>query len=657
MIQEIPGAETIWDLHDWPWEHDGVRVLPVLHGRLEFARAVRAQLDAFDPGAVVIEIPKPLAEPWKRAVGKLPVIQVVRADLGPDERRWLMVEPTDAAVEATRWALAREVPLHCGDLLVPAYRAHRDPVPDPAVIPEIGYAPFVRAALSVPQRARQDDVDGKREQALAATALAARSSTARVVLVCGLMHLRGVFSALRDGAATPLFRMPSVESAVLPLAPDGLVEVLSEVPFVQAAWERARAGELPCPFCSPDPPKRPATVLSFPGTRAASSEPTVEEWELFFEERALGRDDDLLARPRLLYRLVDHTVQYQRTVGGGVPSLVERRTMHHYARNLALFETRLCPDLYELSIAARGCVDDRFARSLLRVAGYWPWQGTPAGAVRLNAEDLQLGARLIRLRPKLDRLAKRPQLTRLLARLDEQLGAFSSICSHEPEDLVVETLGAELRERGRRRVTRAGERLIPFSASLLDGLDARETLRRSIVDGRPWVREEVLGRSEAGAVVLIFDEDRDASEERFPYLQVWHGEHDNESDLAFYSTAPDDTPLAPGIHRAEYGGFLMIWPPRQLGDIWFDPAYAFTRGKAERLVVAGLDYSRQPLVVVVSAKAPRAELRMLAGRLGKRLVHLPLGSLASDRLRRIRSFHILAGRHLRPIAARLIDPT
>ena len=35
---------------------------------------------------------------------------------------------------------------------------------------------------------------------------------------------------------------------------------------------------------------------------------------------------------------------------------------------------------------------------------------------------------------------------------------------------------------------------------------------------------------------MIFDEDRD--DDKYPYLTTWLGEHQNESDMAFYSTDP-----------------------------------------------------------------------------------------------------------------------
>ncbi|MFN7964146.1 MAG: hypothetical protein U0V87_00445 [Acidobacteriota bacterium] len=644
----------IWELSTWPWGLDGVRLLPVLHERLEFARAVRAHLDHFDPQAVVVEIPKPATQAWLSAVTRLPVIHAVRFRRAAGELSWLIVDPCDATVEAARWALERGRAVICGDLWISDYPRMQDALPDPAVIPEIGYAPFVRAALAAtrPHAAH----DGAREQAIAVAIAQARAAHDRVVAVFGVSHLQGITRALREGAASPAARVTKLEIVALPLDPECLVEVLGETPFVQAAFERARTGQPPCAWSNPVEPRPVGKLLRFPGAAEIEPAQSDSEEELALETRAKAQGDDLLSRPRLLSRLIDHAIRHTRQSGSSGPSLGERRVLHTFARNLALLDGRLCPDLFELTVAARGAVDDRFARDLLRVAGHWPWQGQPAGAVRLTAQDLGRGTRLITLRPRIDRIGRRPQLRQLLRSAEERLAGASAICSHEPEDLIVEALGRELRERGRRRAARAGERVVPFTASLLDGLDPRETLRRMLTDGRPWVREETRARSQAGAVVVIFDED-DQTPEHFPYRQVWHGEHENESDLAFYSTAPDDGVVAPGIRRADYGGLLMTWPPRRLGEVWSDPDYAeWARNKPERLLVAALDYAREPLVVVAARSNPRAELHELARRIGKRIVHLPLGTIAGEQLRRIRTFHILAGRELRPIARRVIDP-
>ena len=85
-------------------------------------------------------------------------------------------------------------------------------------------------------------------------------------------------------------------------------------------------------------------------------------------------------------------------------------------------------------------------------------------------------------------------------------------------------------------------------------------------------------------MIVNFDEDRD---ERYSYMTTWLGEHQNESDMAFYSTYPFDNLVGPGIGRGEYGGFLMSLPARRMFDVWQDPDYDFAENKPERLLLAG----------------------------------------------------------------------
>jgi hypothetical protein len=85
-------------------------------------------------------------------------------------------------------------------------------------------------------------------------------------------------------------------------------------------------------------------------------------------------------------------------------------------------------------------------------------------------------------------------------------------------------------------------------------------------------------------------------------------------------------------------------------DVWQDEDYSFARGKAEVLLLAGLDYSREKHVVYVAARPPRSCFRQIAARLGKKIVYIPLGSLSPLKLKRLRVFHVLFGRNKREIA-------
>ena len=139
----------------------------------------------------------------------------------------------------------------------------------------------------------------------------------------------------------------------------------------------------------------------------------------------------------------------------------------------------------------------------------------------------------------------------------------TSICSYPPEDLVVEDYGRFLKKKGKSILSEERARVEPFTTSLLDGIDLRETIRKWY-EHRIYVRQYQKIQGEVGSVIVIFDEDRDG---RYNYLTTWLGEHQNESDMAFYSTFPFDNIVGPGIGRAEYGGLLMTLPPRRLFDV------------------------------------------------------------------------------------------
>jgi len=133
-------------------------------------------------------------------------------------------------------------------------------------------------------------------------------------------------------------------------------------------------------------------------------------------------------------------------------------------------------------------------------------------------------------------------------------------------------------------------------------------------------------------------------------MTTWLGEHQNESDMAFYSTVPFDRMVGPGIGRGEYGGFMMSLPPRRMYDVWHDPDYEFAETKAERLLLAGLDYSVERYVVYVAAKPPRSIFRSIASRAGRTIVYIPIGQLSPIALKKIRVVHVLDGYDKRDIA-------
>jgi hypothetical protein len=272
----------------------------------------------------------------------------------------------------------------------------------------------------------------------------------------------------------------------------------------------------------------------------------------------------------------------------------------------------------------------------------------------MTGDMLWLGTRKVHIRRRLPRIKRRPVYVPKKRRVRERrpgewLEGFKDpyICSYPPEDLVIEDYGHFLKTKGAHVLSADDAVSIPFETTILDGIDMRETARH-IHKGRIYVKEIKRVKGGVGSVVIIFDEDRTGAQ--YPYLMTWLGEHDQESDMAFYATDPADHIVGPGISRCTYGRTLMTLTPLRLADVWGDPEYDWARTKAERLLLAGLEYSVEKHVVYVGKSPPRSFIKQVAARWGKQIVYIPIGQLSPIKLKQIRTLHILAGKDKRVIA-------
>ncbi len=94
----------------------------------------------------------------------------------------------------------------------------------------------------------------------------------------------------------------------------------------------------------------------------------------------------------------------------------------------------------------------------------------------------------------------------------------------------------------------------------------------------------------------------------------------------------------------------MTFPPLRLADVWGDPEYDWARTNAERLLLAGLEYSLEKHVVYVAKSPPRSFIKQVAARWGKQIVYIPIGQLSPIKLKQIRTLHVLAGKDKRMMA-------
>lgn len=630
-------ASDLSDQHRGP-----IRYLPVVPGRLEFACHVRQQILNAKPQFVAIDLPITLSSCYERAIERLPELSVIiYDDEGADRAVYETVEPADPFVEALR--TAREV--NAKTVFLDPDVAERscaiDAYPDSYAVERIGFPQYI-ASYRKSSRERKASLTVHAEAL--ASQLQAIDLEADTLVVVALKLLDPLLEAMERPQARPLRKVRRKGVRLLNLHPECLTEVLTEMPFLQSIYEARRYGRPPAPD---RPPIETKQVRGFSLIGVPVEDP---------KQGAVARgSQETLDRQRLHLRLFREAQRvYEKNTGESV-GLWQRRLWSRYARNLAMTQGQLLGGLFELTVAARSTIDDNMAWELWEMAGAYAHQKTATDlmTVKLSGEQMWLDTRRIRIRRRLPRRKAGMRPTGLKGRKGEKTpGEWRerwtgfSICSYPPEDLVIENYGHFLKKKGKSILSEERSHTEPFTTSLLDGIDLRETLRN-------WHEKKIYVRSwqrvsgEVGAVVLIFDEDRD---NRYSYCKTWLGEHQNESDMAFYATDPFENIVGPGIGRSEYGGLLLNLPSRRMMEVWTDPDYLFAESKPELLLLAALDYSIEKLVVYVAAKPPRSIFRSIAARMGLKIIYIPIGQLSPVALKKIRVMHVLDGQDKRAVA-------
>jgi hypothetical protein len=639
-------------------QFNNINALPVLHYRMEFAHLVREAVRRTNPDCIAVELPATLEKPFRRALQRLPQVSVLIYDVNAATSSvHLIIEPADPLVEAARLAVEGDIPLHLVDIDLDEYPLHYEPLPDSYAVHRLGLTAYYREYAAACRHVVPDNEDLRREKGMAFRLRQLAGRHERVLFVCGMYHLERIAAFCAEPQAEPLGRVRRDGVRLFNLHPDSVREVLGEFPFVSSLYEMRR-GELP-----PEPVRNTGTLrrkfdlfeLIEGGKRPVAEDEAMAD-SLAHSARHVGREGEMPDRQRIMFRLFQEASRHYLQETGEPVHVWQRRAFFRYSRNYALIEGQLLPDLYQMLVSARACVDDNFAYAFWRLATHCLWQRETAEipTLRLRVEDMWGASRRIRFRPRPKTREKGFAGLRFLRRKREQhpgewLEGFDdpAICSYPPEDLVIENYGSFLKQKGARQLSEEEARIEPFTASMMDGIHMRETLR-NFHEGRIYVRETQRIKGGVGSVVVIFDEDRGG--DRFPYLMTWLGEHVQESDMAFYATPPAGNIVGPGISRCEYGGFVLSYPPRRMHDVWQDRDYAFARTKAELLLLAALDYSRETHVIYAAARPPRSIFRQIAGRLAKKIVYLPLGSLSPVTLKKLRVFHVLYGNDKREIA-------
>ncbi len=643
---------------------------PILHGKFEFAQEVQRQFFTLRPEAIAVEFPKTLETPITRAVRRLPFLSVVLYQEKDGTYVYLPIEPTDGLVEAVRLGTEYQVPVFFVDRDTEGYPRYQEPMPDSYSIIKIGYTAYcesyrnaqensvLKSALNklflsafeggvvegsdieeVEEEIEREmmplrQLDQLREATMAYHLQRIRRDYTSILFVCGLAHYVNIMNFLDTPQVQPIGRVKRDGIIIANLHENSSREIMSEIPFIAAEYERNRASMKPLD--------------------------------------RLQIQEDLLqqAREQHLLNSKEEITPHQFFV------------LRKFARNYALVQHQLTPGFYQLVVAARGAVNDNYAYEVWELGSTYPWQdkNPKFSTIELRGEDLYLNQKKIRFHRKFRTLRKQlvpvPVKTR---KKEKRKGEWKEtwegkhICSYPPEDIVVEGYGQYIQKKTTKMLAEENHRTVPFTTSLMDGIDMRETIRNwhaKTLRHRPglalYVMENIPIRGKVGSIVIIFDEDAPSSrnpkseirnprsEEKYPWKMTWLGEHQDESDMAFYATPDGEQVVGPGISRCLYGGFMLTYPPLRVYDIWKDPFFDMARTKSERLLLAAIDYSEEKLIAYVAAKPPRSWCYAFANKINKKVVYIPIGQFSPVMLKKIQVFHVLDGYDVRKYAKEYI---
>jgi hypothetical protein len=602
-----------------PWRN--VELWPILHGVLEFTVAIRQRLLHDPPDAIAVELPETLHKPVMRAVDRLPYLSMVHyvTARGPV---YVPVEPTDAMMEGLRFAVDHELTCYLVDRDTEHYPLVMQGVPDPAAISDIGYEAYCRAWLeTVPEREHPEPEaaaeDALREATMAFHLQALAGKHERVLFVCGLDHALRIRARLDEPQVRPIGRLRRDDALPYALDREASREVTGESPYLMNAYE---------------------------------------DWRLDARADAPGP-----RRTTVQLELIQAARGNHLKNSGDEISVSTLAILRRFSRNYALIEGRLAPDFFQLLVASRGAVDDNFAYEVWDLGtGYDHHEEPPSlQTISPSVDDLYKYSRTLRFHRIIKQRRRRLRLMTKQRKRERHPGEWKDkwepgfICSHQPEDLAVESYGAFLMKKGKKILSEEHSRTEPFSTSLLDGIDVRETVR-NWHEKKIYVRENRPVQGKVGAVVVIFDpddgSDKDEPGERYPWTMTWQGEHEQESDMALYATPMGEHFTGPGISRCEYGGFLLTYPPGRMFHVWEDPFFNAAHTRPERLLMAAIDYCMERHIVYVAAKPPRDFFKALAARFGKKIIYLPIGQLSPVTVKQIRVFHVLEDHQVRSYA-------
>ena len=488
-------------------------------------------------------------------------------------------------------------------------------------------------------------LDKAREYYMACNLKQLMESHEKVLFVVGLAHWERIKTYLEDDNLNMdvLNYNPEVKSMIYNVASEHLNRVFTEVPYFVYQWEKQWETDLFSdirPFMENYDKTDFIPVIYLKG---------VQEYEKRYEERI---------------------------------SIQQSLQLKQYMRNLVLIDGRLTPDIYHLAISAKNIIDDDFAWFVYKTSVFYPYavdKDDDMPTIPITGDFFKLDGKYIRLKRRIPSQGKTKTLK--LRRVKEEMPGDDwkkdweedkyGICSWPEEDIILEQQYQYIRSVGHRILTEKYTKTVKFTGSLLDGIDIRETLKNWHTGQNIYVKEIKRIEGSITSLIVIFDDEKLAIDyqpksnvfkEKYSHNISFYAEHENESDLVFFSTEPGVNLIGPGISIIKLGGILSEFPPlshdQGLFDC-FDRSYNFLFGKcywkSERLLMSAIYQSSGKNIIFIAKKRPKPYFYKIARKRDKEVVFIQASAISNSTLEKIKYMHILAGRYRRAYAKDYIN--
>ena len=635
--------------------NENLFIFPVLHNSIYFTNILPDIIKYVNPSVIALEIPLWAKENYIKAIKTLPEITVlVYNSRENDEKYYILIEPADIFSLAARIALKEKIKLNFVDSDTISYYEHNDPYYEEFFIEKQNYKSFFDNYKNYPfKKNEQDDL---REKTMAYNIQSLLDKNEKVLAITGMSHYSGIIENLNNNNnIISLFSSYKPESKLFSIHPSHLKTLLPDLPVFSYFFELF--------FRNENVSVSQAAKIKFNKAKFGIVEGLNNNFDLLYEENAKKLYIEFIQTQNfLLSDKIDRRnflLQIYKYAGEIYSARYKEEfynwqllNMIKFSRNISLVRKKVIPDFFTIIEAAKGCVDDNYAWELMHLMEFYPFQPEESILDQIDiSEIMNYHSMFIRRSEKIQ--PKMPLKDRKkMPKKDDWSKKFKkgSICSYQPEDIIIENFADFLKQKAKAQLQSELTKSEPFTTSFFEGIDIKETIRKS--DGNIYIKKFDKIKGEIGSLVIIFDEDN--LNTKYNYKMTWLGEHEQESDMAFYSTQIGEDLIGPGISRCEYGGLMLSYPNRRMYDVWSDYDYQFFDKKSEKLLIAAIDYSLEKYIVFVAKNPPRSYIYNYANRLKKQVVFLPLGAFSKTTLNKLKIFHILAGHDVREIADKYI---